>query len=62
VGKFKKDFGKIGVGSTSTNAKEKNEIRRISYPLCQHLERKVIHHLDVGEDQMLSALCESNGT
>jgi hypothetical protein len=40
VGKFKKDFGKIGVGSTSTNAKENNEIRRISYPLCQHCGKK----------------------
>jgi len=40
VGKFKKDFGEIGVGSTSTNAKEKNEIRRISYPLCQHCGKK----------------------
>lgn len=26
VGKFKKDFGEIGVGSTSAKAKEKNEI------------------------------------
>lgn len=40
MGKFKKVFGEIGVGSTSSNAKEYNEIRRKSYPPYHHCRKK----------------------
>lgn len=56
VGKFKKDFGVIRVGSTSATTREKNEIRRNCILPVNTEGRKVIHPLDVGDDIMLSVL------